>query len=511
MKRFLMWGGTVLALLLLVGGGWLLTRPKPPAPSNDTRQRVPENEAGKAGDVAISEEAMKLAEITLAPVEVKLVQERLKVSGSVQVGGKQLARVTPSAPGKVTRLLAQVGDRVRAGQVLAVLESADLARMQAEYRQARSRVDALSEALGRQRELARLGQFGRPQVEQSRTERVSSERDVHEAEHHLQEEQARLAHDEADLEVSQARLKRAQQLSDLVASQEMERIQGEFRKAEAARAGARARVTAAHGDLRLARERLAIAKREWRREEKVFQGGFHTSRELVEAESALRLAQVDEESAAEGVRLLGGTPGQGSRVELISPIAGQVQQCNVTLGQTVAADQAAYTVVDLSQVWVHLALPAREQSKVRVGDLVELTADSAPDRVFRGRLAHLDATSDETTRALYVRARLDNPAHLLKIGSYVKGSVITDVRDRRLTVPPGALQEHTGRPTLYVSTGRPGNFEVRHVVLGTSGQKWREVAEGLKPGESVAVTGTFYLKSEALKSSLSDGCCGGGQ
>jgi len=39
------------------------------------------------------------------------------------------------------------------------------------------------------------------------------------------------------------------------------------------------------------------------------------------------------------------------------------------------------------------------------------------------------------------------------------------------------------------------------------GDGWREISAGLSAGEKIAVSGTFYLKSEALKSQLSDGCC----
>jgi multidrug efflux pump subunit AcrA (membrane-fusion protein) len=151
----------------------------------------------------------------------------------------------------------------------------------------------------------------------------------------------------------------------------------------------------------------------------------------------------------------------------------------------------------------------KDLGKIKVGDPVELTADSAPGRVFQGKISHISSGSDETTRAVYLRAPLKNPEGVLKTNSYVRGSIITEVRHQKLTVPEGALQEHMGRPTLYVALPATGAFEVRHVKLGAKGDRWREISEGLKAGENVAVSGTFYLKSEALKSSLSDGCCGG--
>jgi len=499
-----------LVLAAVVGGIWVRRGSTTPAAPARPILAVAENQAGKVGDLTLTEEAMQLAEIRSALPQVRLVEEKLKVSGSVRTGGDQLAKVTPSASGKIVDLRVQVGARVRAGQVLATLESSELAQVQAEYHQALARTRALRANLERQRELARLGQFGRPQVEDARNRSLESERDVHAAEHHLKEERAGLQQAEAELQAMTTRLRRAESLTEVVSGQDRERIRADYEKARAARAAAASRVAGAEGDLALARKRLGIATSALSREEKVYAGQHLTSRELVEAESAMRLAEVDLESAGERVRLLGGEPGGGNRLALRSPIAGTVQEAAVTLGETVAPDRVAFSVIDLTQVWAELAVTPKDLPKLKVGDLVELTAESAPGQTFRGRVESVGAASDERTRAVYVRARLANPQAALKAGTFVSGVLITDVRQRRLTVPESALQEHTGRPTLYVALeGHPGAFEVRHVVLGARGDHWREVAEGLKPGEPLAVSGTFYLKSEALKSSLSDGCCGG--
>ncbi len=499
----------VLGLAMLAGGYLASRRTSPPAPERPILTVGP-NRAGKVGDLTLTEEAMQLAEVRSALPEVRLVEDKLKVSGSVRTGGSQLAKVTPSAAGKIVELRAQIGDRVRAGQLLATVESTQLAEVQAEYRQALARTRALRDNLVRQRELARLGEFGRPQVEEARNRSLESERDVHAAEHHLQEERAAQKQAEAELEVLTTRWRRAESLAEVVSGQDRERIRADYEKARAALAAAASRVAGAEGDLTLARKRLGIASSALSREEKVYTGQHLTSRELVEAESALRLAEVDRESAAERVRLLGGEPGAGNRLALRAPISGTVQECAVTLGESVTPERLAFSVVNLANVWAELAVAPKDLPLLKVGDTVELTAESAPGKTFRGRVENIGAASDERTRAIYVRARLANPQAALKAGTFLTGFLITDVRQRRLTVPDTALQEHTGRPTLYVALeGHPGAFEVRHVVLGARGDHWYEVAEGLQPGEPLAVSGTFYLKSEALKSSLSDGCCGG--
>lgn len=471
---------------------------------------VPENDTGKAGDVQISQEAIELAEIRSDRAQVKAVQDRLSVSGEIQTGSNQIAKISPPATGKIVSLFAQLGQEVHQGETLGLLESPELGQAQAAYRQAVGRSAALEKNLVRQKELARLGEFGRPPLEQSRTQSLEGQQAVHGARHRLKEEEARLAQSRAERDVLRSNLDRARELKELVAKQEVQRIEADLKKAEADILAVQARIEGAAGDLALSQNRLRISQNALQREEKVYLGGHLTSRELVEAESTARLAEVERESAAERVRLLGGIPGGTSEVALISPIRGRVQDCQITLGEIVASDRVAYTVVNLDQVWAQLALPPKALAAVKVGDLVELKSDSAPGRLFQGRISHVSTASDTTTRALYLRVPLANPAGLLKTGTFVSGNLITQTRLQKVVVPLSSLQEHSGRPTLYVAVAKkPGAFEVRHVLLGAKGDGWQEVREGLKPGELIAVNGTFYLKSEALKSSLSDGCCGG--
>jgi cobalt-zinc-cadmium efflux system membrane fusion protein len=143
--------------------------------------------------------------------------------------------------------------------------------------------------------------------------------------------------------------------------------------------------------------------------------------------------------------------------------------------------------------------------------MVSLSSETAPGRLFVGRVSDMGSGADESTRSVRVRVALLNRDGALRPGSFVRGYATTDVRRERVTVPVGALQEHTGKPTVYVAMDATGTFEVRHVRLGVHGPGWREISTGLKAGERIATGGTFYLKSEALKSSLSDGCCATGE
>ena len=331
---------------------------------------------------------------------------------------------------------------------------------------------------------------------------------------------------ESELKVRQAAYNRSKSVPELASLQQLERLQADVDKARSDVAASEARIIegearvkaalnafeTVQGEQPLANKELGIRRQALAREEKVFSGGYSQQRELLNAESALEMALAELNGAAEEVQLLGGEPGGIGETLLRSPIKGKVDSSFLTLGEHVDTEQTCFTVIDLDKVWVELAVAPRDIAKIEVDDEVEVRADSDPGNVFQAVVTSIGAVADPTTKAVPVLAKVEDTGGRLAAGSYVKGLVTTETRQERLTVPKGALQEHTGRSTLYVA--RPegkGTFEVRHVVLGAEGEDWREIAEGLNPGESLATRGTFYLKSEALKSALSDGCCSVGE
>jgi RND family efflux transporter MFP subunit len=496
--------------------------------------------AGKVGEVQVTEEALELAEIEVAPAEVRQVREEIVATGTVKTGGNQVAKVTPHVAGEVVEIFALPGAQVQAGQVLARMVSPELARAQASYRQAASRVKALQADLERKRQLAKLGQYGSEELEDSRSRAVEAERgvymatrsvaeseaDVAEAKSNLQVLQHQLEQAETELKVRLAASNRAESIPELTSLQQLERLRADVDRARADVATAKARIAEGRarlnsaqsaletvkGEQPLAEKELGIRRQALSREEKVFSAGYSRRRELLEAESALDMALAELNGAAETVTLLGGEPGGNGETFLHSPIKGKVEQSSLTLGEHVDTEQVCFTVIDLEKVWVELAVAPKDISKIEVGDEVEIRSDSGQNQGYRALVTSVGAMADPTTKTVPVLAAVENSGGRLAAGSYVKGVVVTDTRLERLTVPKRALQEHTGRATLYIAKPEEkGSFEVRHVTLGVEGEDWREIADGLNPGEPLATNGTFYLKSEALKSALSDGCCAVGE
>jgi RND family efflux transporter MFP subunit len=92
------------------------------------------------GTVVLSPEAAKTAKIEIGEARVRAIYPTVKASGTVALNQKKYVRVTPRVAGRIEKVLAFDGDRVRAGQELFLLYSPDLLAVQGDYLQILSRV-----------------------------------------------------------------------------------------------------------------------------------------------------------------------------------------------------------------------------------------------------------------------------------------------------------------------------------------------------------------------------------
>lgn len=148
-------------------GGGGIEAPRPPA-----------NSDGKSA-LSLSSDALRRNQIEVVAVQRQRLARDVEVVGSVDLAPNYHAQIGPLIAGRIVSIKGQVGDRVRAGQVLAELESFEVGQAQAAYLTARATSMAAQANLRRERELAER--------------KVSSERERELAEAAAITEQAQLA------------------------------------------------------------------------------------------------------------------------------------------------------------------------------------------------------------------------------------------------------------------------------------------------------------------------------
>lgn len=157
---------------------------------------------------------------------------------------------------------------------------------------------------------------------------------------------------------------------------------------------------------------------------------------------------------------------------------------------------------DGGAVWVYAQVYEHEAGLVKPGHLLEALSSAYPGRVFRGKVAAVDAILNPETRTLKVRAEVPNPDGALRPEMFVDVRVHVDL-GRLLSVPEEAVMDTGVRQLVFVRTG-PGRYEPREVRAGREAEGYVEILEGLKEGEAVAASGNFLIDSESrLKAALS--------
>jgi cobalt-zinc-cadmium efflux system membrane fusion protein len=91
-----------------------------------------------AEELTLTSEEAERAGVKVEPVKSESLGETVQVTATIRPDQDRLARVAPRIEGRITSAPAKLGDRVRAGQTLATLDSVDVAEAHAGWTQAQA-------------------------------------------------------------------------------------------------------------------------------------------------------------------------------------------------------------------------------------------------------------------------------------------------------------------------------------------------------------------------------------
>ena len=123
--------------------------------------------------ITLTEQAVERAGIVVTPVSSGTAAAAVRLPGVVEPNAYRRVDVTPIAGGRVTRVVVQLGDRVRRGQTMAEVYSPELAEAQTEYLSFVAELDAAHQQLRRTERLVEIGAASRQELEKVRAEHTS--------------------------------------------------------------------------------------------------------------------------------------------------------------------------------------------------------------------------------------------------------------------------------------------------------------------------------------------------
>jgi len=177
-----------------------------------------------------------------------------------------------------------------------------------------------------------------------------------------------------------------------------------------------------------------------------------------------------------------------------APFAGLLGFRQVSAGTLIAPGTAITTLDDIATIKLDFALPEIYLGVVRPG--LRLVAESAafPGTMFPAEVSTIGSRVNPVTRAVPVRARIDNPDALLRPGMLMTVKLDTSSRDA-LMVPETALLQR-GEDT-YVYTVADGLAAMAPIDLGIRQGGWAEVRAGLAAGDQVITEGVIKVRNGA--------------
>lgn len=260
---------------------------------------------------------------------------------------------------------------------------------------------------------------------------------------------------------------------------------------------------------------LEVARRNHRREKRLYAQHISSEKEFLEAKGDFERAQAGYRAAREALRLVGLSEDDIEKVTwsakdhplshfpLLAPFPGTVIERHITIGELIEPDEKPFTIADLSSVWVVVDVYEKDLTQVQEDTPVELAVDAFPQRKFPGSITYVSHLLDPATRTAQARVVIDNTDGLLRPGMFARATIETssDGGEEALVMPRDAVQRVNDEPVAFVER-KAGTYEMREVELGRELGDSVEVRSGIAAGERVVTRGSFYLKSTLLKEEM---------
>lgn len=258
-------------------------------------------------------------------------------------------------------------------------------------------------------------------------------------------------------------------------------------------------VSEQRSELLSAQKRLGLARTTAERERKLYEEKISAQQDYLQAEQALREAEIAVANATQKLSALGASTASGglSVYELRAPFDGMVVEKHISMGESVKEDANVFTISDLRTVWATINVTAAGLGQVRIGQAATIRATGF-EQAATGAVSYIGALIGEQTRAATARVTLANPAMAWRPGLFVNVELESGKADAAVTVDTDAVQTVEDKPTVFVKVD--GGFQARPVKTGRTDGKRVEIVSGIKPGETYASQGSYVVKAEQGKS-----------
>ncbi|HEY1928746.1 MAG TPA: efflux RND transporter periplasmic adaptor subunit [Caulobacteraceae bacterium] len=264
-------------------------------------------------------------------------------------------------------------------------------------------------------------------------------------------------------------------------------------------------------DLITAGAQVRLTKATLERQEALLKANGAAVKDVQQAQNDYATATANLQAARNRLRVLGMSAAQAAAAEagagargiapdtvVVSPITGVVTQRSVGPGQNLASlasnggGTPAFTVSDLSRVWLVGEVREADAPLAHVGQMADVRVGALPGQVFRAKVDFVSPVVDPTTRRVTVRASIPNPGGELKPDMYATFDLITGSAHQAIGVPTEAVIYEGETARIWVA-GPNRILALRMIKTGQAHDGMVEVLSGLRAGETVVTSGSLFI------------------
>jgi RND family efflux transporter MFP subunit len=172
-----------------------------------------------------------------------------------------------------------------------------------------------------------------------------------------------------------------------------------------------------------------------------------------------------------------------------APFPGSIKTRNVHPGEFLRVQSPVMVLVRTDTLRARLAVPERWAGWVRDGATADLQVEAFPGETFHGKISRINPAVSQDSRTFEAEALLANLDGRLKPGFFLQASIPSEKQERTIFLPERAVNYRYGVYKVFLLNGnRVSERQIRPAGQTEDDRGRRfEVAEGLKPGDRVAV------------------------
>jgi len=237
-----------------------------------------------------------------------------------------------------------------------------------------------------------------------------------------------------------------------------------------------------------------LARQQFGRVKRLFDGGAATRQDMDQAQTALRqaeaqVASTEAQTKVQAVEL--------HRYRVVAPTDGTVGDIPVRVGDYVTPQTLLTTLDDNDDLEAYVNVPIERAAILKLGTLVEIV-DEQGKVLAPCKVTFVSPRADPATQAILVKAGVDNQEGRLRSGQFARARIVWSTREGP-AVPVLAVQRRAGQPFVWIVHEAQGGLsaEQRAVQLGPIQEQQYPVVGGIKAGDRIVVSGVQKLRPGA--------------